>query len=402
MRAVLLLALLATQDPTDVAWENTVRLAHVKHKVQVALASQPDYVCLATFDRFITPAKGVEHRMDTVRVEVAYVGGKELYSWPGENNFSEKPLSRMIGVGMVGDGDFAVHAHNVFVAGAGIVRYGGAEGKLLRWDYKISRFQSGWTISRADAQQTVGSAGSFWVDAGTLDLVRMEIRATDFLSSFPLQAAESRVDYGNVHIGEQDVLMPVRGEMKTVALDSSQNRNVTEYSSCRQYVGKSTISFGELPATVPAAPPVAIERIAVPAGLTLKIRLEGAVVLAKAEVGDVVEASLAAPLRDRFREIAPKGATVRGRVRLINHDPAEVGLSFDELDFAGHIAHFNARLQGFDSDVPGVQMNMISGRRYEGQVMTGTQITPSKMAGASVFFVKTGVPNGTVMTWVTE
>jgi len=402
MRAVVLLAFLAVQNPVDVAWENTVRLAHVKNKVAVALASQPDYVCLASFDRFYTPAGGVERRMDTIRVEVAYVGGKELHSWPGENNFSETPLTRMIGVGMVGDGDFAVHAHNVFVAGGGVVRYAGEEGKLLRWNYTISAFQSGWTISRGTARQTVGSAGSFWVDATTLALVRMDNRATDFFSSFPLQAADSRVDYGTVHIGEQDVLMPVRGEMKTVALDGTENRNVTEYSSCRQYVGKSTISFGELPATVPAAPPVTTERITVPPGLSLKIRLERAVELATSKVGDAVEGSLIAPLRDGSREIAPKGAIVRGRVRLVNHDPAEIGLLFDELEFPGHAAHFAARLQRFDSDVPGVQMTMISSRKYEGQVMTGTQIMPSKMPGVSVFFVKSGVPKGALMTWVTE
>jgi hypothetical protein len=401
MRAVLLFAFLAVQQPSDVTWENTVRLAHVKHKAEVALASQPDYVCLAAFDRFYTPVNGVERPLDTIRVEVAYVGGKELYSWPGENNFSDTPLTRMIGVGMVGDGDFAVHAHNIFVSGGGIVRYAGEEGRLLRWNYTLSPFQSGWTISRGTAQQTVGSAGSFWVDAATLDLVRMENRATDFFSSFPLQAADSRVDYGKVHIGEQDVLMPVRAEMKTVALDGTKNRNVTEYSSCRQYVGKSTISFGELPATVPAAP-VSVERIALPAGLTLKIRLETAVELVQSKVGDAVEGSLVAPLRDRGREIAPKGAIVRGRVRLVNHDPAEIGLSFDELEFPGHTGRFNAKLQGFDSEVPGVQMNMISGRKYEGQIMTRTQISPSKMPGASVFFVKSGLPKGTLMTWVTE
>ena len=401
MRAALLLAFLAAQNPADVAWENTVRLARVNHKVAMALANQPDYVCLATFDRFSKPAHGAERHMDTIRVEVAYVGGKELYSWPGENNFSDTSLTRMIGAGMVGDGDFAVHAHNIFVSGGGVVTYAGEEGQLFRWSYKISPFQSGWTISQADAQQTVGSAGSFWVDAATLDLVRMDNHATDFLASFPLQAADSRVDYGKVHIGDQDVLMPVRGELKTTALDGLENRNVTEYSSCRQYVGKSTISFGELPATVPTAP-VKTEQIAVPAGLLLKIRLEGAVELAQCRVGDAVEGSLTAPLRDRFREIAPKGAIVRGRVRLINHDPAEIGLSFDDLEFPGHAAHFSAKLQGFDSDTPGVQMERISSRKYEGLVMTRTEITPSKMAGASVFFVKSGVPKGTLMTWVTQ
>jgi hypothetical protein len=349
--------------------------------------------------------------LDTVRVEVAYVGGKELYSWPGENKFSDTPITRMVGVGMVGDGEFAVHAHNVFVSGGGIVTYAGPEGGLLRWDYTISSYESGWTVSGKGASQLVGSAGSFWVDAQTLDLVRMDNHATDFLPTFPLQGAVSRVDYGKLRIGEQEVLMPVRSEMKTVDLDGGGNRNVTQYSNCRQYAGQSTISFGALPpeAAAPVAPPVQVQEFQLPPATVLRLRLSQDLSLAHAAVGDPVEASLVAALRDGDREIVPRGAVVRGRVRLVSRESAasqyaELGLSFEELEFQGHTSQFTALLKSFDSELPNVRLDVISSGVYSGQMLTRTQVGATKMAGASVFFIRAdslGIPKGTLMTWVT-
>ncbi len=383
---------LHAQDPADAAWQLTLRLSQVKRQIRKALENQPDYTCLATFNRYRWLVnEPAERKIDTVRVEVAYVGGRELYSWPGEDRFSDAPLSSMVGAGMMGDGDFAVHAHNVFIGDSGVEAYIGEEQegalKLWRWGYKISPYQSGWNVRYADAEQQVGSEGSFWVDAQTLDLVRMDTHATDFLAGFPLKAVDSTVEYGRVRIGGRDVLLPLHGELKTTTREGTESRNLTEYSNCRQYAGQSTITFGALPeaaAPEPAKANVAETRLR--AGLFLQIRLSKDLNLEKATVGDPIEGTLAAALRDGSREIAPQGATVRGRVRLLSKDSTEfreLGLVFDELEFKGRLEHFTATLKSFDTAVPGVRMNMI----------------------ASVFFIdsrNSGLPKGTLMTWTTE
>lgn len=405
---------LHAQDPADTAWQLTLRLSQVKRQIRNALQNQPDYTCLATFNRYRWMVnEAAERKIDTVRVEVAYVGGRELYSWPGEDRFSDAPLSRMVGVGMMGDGDFAVHAHNVFIADNGIDTYVGEEQesgrKLWRWGYKISPYQSGWNVRYADAGQEVGSEGSFWVDAQTMDLVRMDTHATDFLAGFPLKAVDSTMEYGRVRIGEQDVLLPLHGELKTTTREGNESRNLTEYSNCRQYAGQSTITFGALAEPAAPGPPQAkMEETRLRAGLFLQIRLSKDLNVENTTVGDLIEGVLVAALRDGNREIAPKGATVRGRVRLLTKDSAEfreLGLVFDELEFKGHLEHFTATLKSFDTAVPGVRMNMISDGAYKDNVETRTLIAPTKLPGASVFFIDakcSGLPKGTLMTWTTE
>ena len=284
MRASLYLAiclaaspLLRAQDSADTAWQLTLRLSKVRRQAAKALQEQPDFTCLATFDRYQWPVnRREEQKVDTVRVEVAYVGRRELYSWPGEDKFSDVPLTRMVGAGLMGDGDFAVHANNLFVGNSGIIKWVGEEQEngrwgttdrgLWHWSYRMSPYQSGWVIGSGNAEQTVGSEGSFWVDAKTLDLVRMETRATDFFTGFPVKAVESTVDYGRIRIGEADVLLPLRAELKTTGQDGNESRNLTTYSNCREYTGHSTITFGLPPeATAPTPRAATAHRIAIAA-----------------------------------------------------------------------------------------------------------------------------------------
>lgn len=421
--------LLCAQDSADAAWQLTLRLSQVRRQAAKALDEQPDFTCLATFDRFQWPVnRREEERVDTVRVEVAYVGRHELYSWPGEDKFSDVPLTRMVGAGMMGDGDFAVHAHNLFVGNSGIIkwaaeeqengRWGTTDRTLWHWSYRISPYQSGWIIGFANVEQTVGSEGSFWVDAKTLDLVRMETHATDFYASFPLKAVESTVNYARIRIGEADVLLPVRAELKTTSQDGSENRNLTTYSNCRQYAGQSTISFGAPPeGTRPTPAPSARVESRLPPGLALKLRLTTDLKAGSASVGDALEATLTAPLREGKTEIAPKGAQVHGRIRFLHRDTTagrlpgqseaftELGLVFDELEFSGRVYRFTAQLASFDTMLPGVRGSMAQERDFDGTIATRQQINPVQLPGASMFFLdarSSGLPSGTLMTWITQ
>jgi hypothetical protein len=422
VRPLLLLAIFAAalpaQDPSDAAWQLTLRLAQVKRQVRTALASQPDYTCLATYDRYRwIPNAPTERKVDTVRVEVAYLGGHELYSWPGEGKFSDVPLTQMVAVGLVSDGDFAVHAHNIFVAGMGTEKFAGEEQrngrKLWRWNYAISSYSSGWTVQHSGVHQTVGSEGSYWIDSETLDLVRMDTHATDFMSSFPLKSVVSTVNYARVRIGEQEALLPVEAELHTVTKEGTESRNLTRYSNCRQYAGQSTISFGEVPEVVaPVAAQAKRSDEGLPAGLTLKIRLAADLILAQGAVGTLVEGTLDAPLRHGGKELAPKGAAVRGRVRLLSRDIeefAELGLVFDELDVEGHAYRFVSSLKSFDTITPGVRMNMLQDKTYKpvprGVQITRNEISATQVEGASVFFIdrhNSSLPKGTLMTWIVQ
>jgi hypothetical protein len=113
--------LLFSQGPPDSTKQLGDRLALVKTQVAAMLQSQPDYTCLATFDRYRRLAnEPAERKLDTIRVEVAFIGNRELYSWPGEGKFSDAPLTIMVEQGLIGDGTFAAQARNIFVGDLGV------------------------------------------------------------------------------------------------------------------------------------------------------------------------------------------------------------------------------------------------------------------------------------------
>jgi hypothetical protein len=104
--------------------------------VAAALQNQPGYTGLAIFDRYLRLAnEAAENKVDRARMEVAFVGGRELYSWPGESTFSDTPLTGMVAQGLIGDGTFAAQARNIFVGNLGSETYLSDEPENGRWNW---------------------------------------------------------------------------------------------------------------------------------------------------------------------------------------------------------------------------------------------------------------------------
>ena len=91
-------------------------LEAVVSKMREQLAQIPDYSCSETIERklFQTRRRGRFESIDRNRVEVAVVGDRELFSWPGADEFEERPLAEMVGAAVPSSGEFASHAGGVF------------------------------------------------------------------------------------------------------------------------------------------------------------------------------------------------------------------------------------------------------------------------------------------------
>src|SRR5258708_1787211 len=91
-----------------------VRLDRVRAVMADNLVHLPNYTCLMTVDRSArqNPRLATEHE-DTLHLEVADVGGKEIFGWPG-TKLGEKEMSELIGRGLVASGDFATIATVIF------------------------------------------------------------------------------------------------------------------------------------------------------------------------------------------------------------------------------------------------------------------------------------------------
>ena len=378
--------------------EPVIQLARVRSKVAGWLEHLPNYTCLVTVQRGSQSRAGRAFvSVDTMRYDIAHSGGRELFAWPGSHRFEERPITTAITYGVVSDGEFALHANTVFTGGYSTIRFHGLEGlngrDALRWDFEVPLFGSGWTITSAGREAHVSSHGSFWVDGKSLDLMRLQIHADGFPPDFPDTGAVTTMDYGRVRIGATDVLLPQTAAVILEERSGARNRNVMEFSHCRQYAGEASIRFDveDARATSKVAPESAESEL--PSGVSLRLRLSESIDARTAAAGDLVNAVLVSDVIEGGQTLVPKGAAVRGRLRGIEKQAgppvqSAVRIEFIELEFSGKRARFFGDL-----------------KRVEGSVNGFRRITRSSIPGTTTLIFEGSsfrVPQGTVMLWTTE
>ena len=223
----------------------SLRLARIKLRMSQNLARQPNYTCLETVERTERPKGGRASVVDTVRLEVALVNGKEMFAWPGAKKFEDKEIREMV-AGTFGNGNFAIFARAVFLTTGPAFQPRGEEllngRSAVRYDFRVSRISSGYTLRVNQVEAIVGYHGSFWADPETLDLRRLEIFADDIPSYIDVESAFDRMDYAMVPIGGEPFLLPVESVLELKSR-SGEHRNFMRFSGCRQYTGDSVLKF---------------------------------------------------------------------------------------------------------------------------------------------------------------
>src|SRR5262245_46878599 len=90
-------------------------LSRIKVRAAENLTRLPNYTCLETIERSTRGPSGKFRLVDFIRLEVAYVDRKEMFAWPGSNNFEDQDITDLVGGGTIGNGSFALHARSVFL-----------------------------------------------------------------------------------------------------------------------------------------------------------------------------------------------------------------------------------------------------------------------------------------------
>ena len=234
------------------------QLARFKEKVRQDFTGIPNYTCLETIERArrAPPSPEFKH-LDTVRLEVSSVAGKELLARPGAQRFEDRDVTSIVTGGTIGSGMFATIARNLFVAGKGTLKYKGKQNLAgrasVRYDFRLTRQESGFKIQVANYSEMVAAKGSFWFDPVSLDLIRLEVYGDGIPDSLRLDEAVIRNAYARTHIGDSDALLPERSELTMTYFSGIANRDAIEFSQCRQYRSESTIRF-DAPPSPPEAP----------------------------------------------------------------------------------------------------------------------------------------------------
>jgi len=234
------------------------QLARFQEKVRRDFTGIPNYTCLETIERArrAPPSPDFKHQ-DTVRLEVSSVAGKELFAKPGAQRFEDRDVTSIVTGGTIGSGMFATIARNLFVAGAGALKYKGKQNLTghasVRYGFRLKRQESGFTIQVANYSEAVAAKGSFWFDPVSLDLIRLEVYGDGIPDSLRLDEAVIRNSYARTHIGNSDALLPKRSELTMTYFSGIANRDAIEFSDCHEYRSESTIRF-DAPPPSPEAP----------------------------------------------------------------------------------------------------------------------------------------------------
>ena len=369
------------------------------------LTRLPDYTCLETIERLerVLPARRFD-LMDTVRLEVGLINGKEMFSWPGATTFDDKPVDQFVLGGIIGNGNFALHAKMAFQSNVPRFTYGGEQmlngRRTLLWNYTVSRKDGGFVVRTSNHQAVLGSHGSFWVDRETLDVIRLEVEAADIPPELELTRVGNSVNYMRARIGDASFLLPREAELQMIDLRHLDSLNRLHFSSCRQYLGESKVSFGEPTEGVSAAQP--LRTVELPVESKLYLVLQTPIQSGVSTTGDALTFELQQDVNSAGVTLFRKGSLVRGRLVLlrrykVNKDGYAVGVQLREIESGSARATVNAKLD----EIP-LLPNEVYWSAYHYRQLLSKKGQPES---AGSFFFQEGksvkLPKGTSMAWQT-
>lgn len=328
-------------------------LSKVRTKMQWNLHRQPNYTCTETVERAQrTSAAHKFELLDTLRLDVALIAGKEMFGWPGAKSFEETDVRKIVSNGAFGNGNFANHARAIFEGHSAHFTERGEttieDRPAMRFDYEIPLAASSYILRARNRQATVAYHGSIYADPKTFDVERIEVETGQIPSALGLTRATDRMDYASVSMSGGSFLLPESSELIMSDRSGKENRNLVHFASCREFRGQSVLSFAgadnvhadniKAVATVP--------QVDLPRDLSLLLSLTDDLNTNGAAVGDPVSARLESDVKQKGRVLFLKGAIAHGRItRLDHHDGFTIlGLEFSELESGGVRAPLNLRL----------------------------------------------------------
>jgi len=366
-------------------------LPRIRRQIAENLARMPNYTCVETMERFGRMRQAREFQLiDRLYLEVAEAGGKELFARAGAERLEEKHPSEFTGWGAAGSGDFSGYARSIFLNDRATFHYRGredCEGRpATRYDYAVAAADSGFKVVHYAKDAIVPFHGSFWADADSLDLIRLDVIADQIPRELDMTVLSTQINYARFHIGEAAFLLAQNSTMLLTHFTGLEQRNQTEFTHCRQYAGSATISFDGSTGSSGRPSP---SELVIPPGVRFQIDLSKTISLPSARVGDALLGTVNAAVVSKGRLIVPAGAEVVGRLRGIRRSGGRsvMTLEFFEVRFPGGHARFFA------------EMERIRLRRGSAKILS-----PTGLPGVAVVVIERAsvLPeHGLQMTWKT-
>jgi hypothetical protein len=212
----------------------------------------PNYVVQEVASRYeSTTSPASWHAIDVVSADLVFENYKENYRNITINGKpTTKPLEE---TGAWSTGEFGTLLIDLFSpATAADFHYrrdgrtSGFDAKI--YDFEVKRENSHWDIHFNSQSYTPAYMGSVWLDPKTARVLRIEIEAKGFPTSFPADHVESATDYSFVRLGgAQQFLLPVHAEILSCQRGTNNcSKNTIDFRNYHKYTGESSIQFGDV------------------------------------------------------------------------------------------------------------------------------------------------------------
>ncbi len=210
----------------------------------------PNFVCEQYTTRYVSENNPPSWTaQDVVSAKVIYEDGKESYQNISINGRPSKdPMESEDGAWS--KGEFGTVLRDLFDPSTAAHFHYATETQIhgissAVYDYSVEQPHSHWLIQASGQRYDPASRGSIWVDKKEGRTLRIETSALGLPKDFPLDTAETSVDYDYVAIGTQRVLLPVRSEVLMCQRGTPIcTRNVIEFRNYHKFGAESTVKFG--------------------------------------------------------------------------------------------------------------------------------------------------------------
>lgn len=213
--------------------------------------------------------------------------------------------------------------------------------RVFEYHFRTPIESSRYRIKVGGEWRFTANSGSFDIDAATADLTHFVIETDVLPAEAKMCQARTAIIYQHLHIGDGDFLIPIESEFQTVDPDASRTKSVIIFSACHEYTAQSSISFGDDSPAVVKSSAANAKAGAMPAGVSISLRLAAPIDTSTAAAGDVVFATVAKAVGSPGSKeiLIPKDARVRGRIsemrRFIKPPRFQIGIMFDTVKLHG-------------------------------------------------------------------
>jgi hypothetical protein len=186
--------------------------------------------------------------LDVVNMNLVYENGREDYRDIKVNGKPKASLEETGGAWSTGE--FGTVLIDLFspATSADFVfsRDGRASGIPTKvYDFRVAKENSHWSIKMGSQSYDPAYKGSVWIDPKTGRVMRIEMQAVGFPTSFPADTTESAVDYQYIRLGDaRQYLLPVHAETLSCQRGTSYcSKNEIDFRNYHKYTGESNITF---------------------------------------------------------------------------------------------------------------------------------------------------------------